>query len=265
MISWSSPASQRIRTIAWLFVLAAVSAGCDQPLNLGVLAGAQPSARGTGQYLEFDLPQEYSNKDANGEFVITGFRLGFFRADSAEPISTIEVGRDAVVVNGSTGKVLLTPQQFPKDLGPVVLRLQTLTRQAASEWSAPSTALADTSSATPGSAPEKASPSRSRLSMSDVERHPRLAEALRKLKPSGTEFEQVLAPFRNVNQLAQAVALCTAQDIALDSLAARMVGPPRRSLRNAVRELKPALEGAAMRKANAAGKQLLGAAPTPRP
>ena len=44
-----------------------------------------------------------------------------------------------------------------------------------------------------------------------------------------------------------------------------MVGPPRRSLRNAVRELKPALEVTALRKANAAGKQLLGAAPPPRP
>lgn len=264
MIPCSLPATQHIRRIACLFVLTAVSAGCDQPVNLGVLAGAQPKAGGTGQSLEFDLPEEYSNKDANGEFVITGFRLGFFRAESADPISTMEVGRDAVVVNGRTGKVSLTAQQIPKDPGPVVLRLQTLTRQGASEWSAPSTALTDTSSAAPGIAPESPR-SRSRLSMSEVERHPRLADALRKLKPSGSELEQVLASFRNVNQLAQAVALCTAQDIALDALAAKMAGPPRRSLRNAVRELKPALEGSALRKANAAGKQLLGAAPTAKP
>ena len=265
MISCSPPARQHIRAVACLLVLAVVSAGCDQPISLGILAGAQPNARGTGQSLEFDLPQEYSTKDANGEFVITGFRLGFFQAESALPISTVELGRDAVVVTGLTAKVSLTPQQIPKDLGPIVLRLQTLTRHGASDWSAPSTAIADTSSATPGNAPEKASGSRSPLSMSDIERHPRLAEALRKLKPSGTEFEQVLAPFRSVSQLAQAVALCTEQDIALDSLTAKMTGPPRRSLRNAVRELKPALKGAALRKANADGKQLLGAAQPPRP
>jgi hypothetical protein len=45
-----------------------------------------------------------------------------------------------------------------------------------------------------------------------------------------------------------------------------MGGPPRRSLRDAARELKPALEGTdAMRKAAAAGKQLLAAAPKPQP
>jgi hypothetical protein len=255
MMSSSPPDSRRLRTVAWVFMLAAVAADCDQPLAVSGVAHGQSASQSTHKLLEFDLPDEYSSKDADGEFVVTGFRLGFFRPGEAVPISTREIGRDLVVVNGRRGQVLLSD-----DVGNVVLRLQTLTRNGASDWSAPSPAETVMSPA-PDRSAGKTGRGRSGVSMSEVERHPRLAEALHKLL-SPTKPEQVLASFRNINELARAVAICTEHGITLQKLGDTMVGPPRRSLRNAVTELKPALQGSdTMRKANAAAKQLLAAAP----
>lgn len=260
MIARSVPASQRGRTTAWAFWLAMLSSGCDQPLNFSGLAADQASARAS-QSLEFDVPAQFWDKTADGEFVVTGFRLGFFRDASAEPIATRDVGRDAVVVDGRTARVVLNPPPLGQEAGPISIRIQTLTRQGASPWSA-SAALPATSGAPPGPASKSARPGRSSLSISDVEPYPRLADALRKLVPSPAKVDQLLASFRNINELAQAVAICTEHDVELGVLSERMAGPPRRSLRRAVRDLQPTLLGAPMRKANEAAKQLL-AAPKP--
>jgi hypothetical protein len=93
--------------------------------------------------------------------------------------------------------------------------------------------------------------------MTDVDRHPRLAEALRQ-SLGQKEPEDVLMAFRSLDDLALAVVISRDQDIAFDKLTATLVGPPRRSVRVAIRELKPSLRGTeAMQKARAEAKQLL--------
>jgi hypothetical protein len=260
MKAYVTPGIRRRLSAGWVILLATVGLACDQPISSNVRAEGQANARGTRQAVEFDLPAEYWTKDANGEFVITGFRLGLFQDGSSEPLSTRDIGRDAVIEAGRTGQISLTPRP-PNGVGAVVWRLQTLTRDGASPWSAPTPAV-DSAGSTPAR-PEAAAKSRRRpLSMSDVERHPRLLEAFRKALPSSAAADQVLAAFRNVNELSQAVAISTAEGMALDVLGKKMAGPPRQSLRNAVRELRPNLRGTdALRKANMAAKELLGAAP----
>jgi hypothetical protein len=260
MKAYVTPGIRRRLSAGWVILLATLGLACDQPISPNVRAEGQANARGTRQAVEFDLPAEYWTKDAKGEFVITGFRLGLFQDGSSEPLSTREIGREAVIEAGRTGQISLIPQRFSKDVGAVVWRLQTLTRDGASPWSAPSPVVDPAANAP--ARPEVAKGGRSRLSMSEVERHPRLLEAFSKALPSSAAADQVLAAFRNVNELSQAVAISTAEGIALDVLGKKMAGPPRLSLRNAVRELRPNLRGTdALRKANTTAKELLGAAP----
>jgi hypothetical protein len=232
-----------------------VSIACDQPLGTGVLAEKQSTSPTAGRFLEFDLPPEHVNKDADGQFVITGYRLGTFRAGESVPLVTTDVPRDAVAVNGKVGRVALATSQLPTgDVSGLVIRMQTVSRSGASEWSAPSPVLST------AGAPARATGGRSgraRVSMTDVDRHPRLAESLRK-SLGQQEPEDVLMAFRSLDDLALAVVICRDQDIAFDTLTATLVGPPRRSVRVALRELKPSLRGTdAMQKARAEAKQLL--------
>jgi hypothetical protein len=148
MKAYSAPGSWRKLTVGWVILLAAVGFACDQPISPNVRAEGQANARGTRQAVEFDLPPEYWSKDAKGEFVITGFRLGLFQDGSSEPLSTREIGREAVIEAGRTGQISLMPQRFSTDVGAIVWRLQTLTRDGASPWSAPSPAV-DSASSTP--------------------------------------------------------------------------------------------------------------------
>ena len=235
-------ASERTCSLATTLVVLAtcsVFASCDQPLATGVLADAQPAKARTTSSLEFDLPPEYWTKNADGSFVIIGFRLGYFRPGESEPITTRDIMRDAVVVEGSAARLPLPSQVFPEGVTDVVLRVQTLTGAGSSEWSAPSEAT--TSVVRVRAAAKSPSRKRPQLSMSDVEVHPRLAEALRTAVPPAVKLDAVLTAFPTIDELALGVVLDRDRNVPLEKLSSVMNGPPRRSLRNALREINPAV------------------------
>jgi hypothetical protein len=260
MISYSVSDSRRVRATVSVLVLAVMGIACDRQVSQGLFAEGQSTPRNTGQVLEFDLPLEHWNKGPDGQFVITGFRVGTFRTGESVPLFATDVPRDAVVVDGKVGRISLTNNQVPGgDVSNLVLRMQTLSRAGASDWSDPSPAPSTTRARpvrTPGAAAGRSE--RARVSMVDVERHPRLADALRKSLGPSVKPDDFLIPFRNLDDLALALVISRDQAIELSKLRATLVGPPRRSVRAALRELKPSLRGSdALQKARAEAKQLL--------
>jgi hypothetical protein len=251
-------------TLFLLLATSALLAGCDAAPYQGVRAEArqsrQPSPRtiqaNAPVTLEFDLPDEYSARASDGSYVVTGFRVGVFKSGESEPIATVNVARDEVTVNGGTAKISLNRDRFPTNVNGGVLRVQTLTRESASVWSDPSSAIggsAKAARATPRKREAKG------VSMPDVERHPKLLEALRKVLPSDMKPEDVAARFRTVDSLAVSVVISEQQKIPLDKLSALMKGPPQRNLRAALQEIRPSLDSRPLvQKARKESKALLG-------
>jgi hypothetical protein len=252
----------RLSSALFVLLVAIVCTSCAEGIDAGVLADEQErgaAARGRPSMLEFDLPDEFWTKDAEGRYVVTGFRLGYFQPSNTDPMVTVEIARDAVVVTGKSGRVPLGTDRLPENVSTFTLRIQTLTRTAASAWSEPSssTSAAAATGRSAAKAPRDARPSK-RLSMSEIERYPRLLEAMKKTLPPGGQSEALLAPYRNAEELAIAVVLCRDNGIPLEKFSQAMTGPPRRSLRNAARVVKPELrKTTAMEKARAEAKDLL--------
>jgi hypothetical protein len=140
----------------------------------------------------------------------------------------------------------------------VVIRLQTLSGGESSTWSESSAPmrLGGTSPARgrgAGAAPRRLQT----LALADVERHPRVVDALKQTLPSGATIERVLPAFRRIEDLALAVVLCRDQQIVLTALTEKVQGPPRLALVNALRQLRPDLKPAVIRKGRADARQLL--------
>jgi hypothetical protein len=154
------------------------------------------------------------------------------------PLLTRDVNRDAVVINGNVAGLLLVPHYFPADVTRVVLRVQTLTRSGSSAWSEPSP---PTESVVYGAAARTSARKRPQISLSDVARHPQLEKVLRTVVPSTEKLSKIVSEFRTIEELAMAAVLNRDHDIPLDRLSKTMAGPPRRSLRNALREVKPTM------------------------
>jgi hypothetical protein len=244
-------------TVPLLLLLAtsALSADCDAAPYQGVRAEAQSRQSKAGVTLEFDLPDEFSARAPDGNLVVTGFRVGAFRPGESNPVATVDVTRDEVSVNGRTGRISFDRNRLTTDVKASVLRVQTLTRENSSLWSEPSSlvgASAKVARATPRKRDVKG------VSMPDVERHPKLLEALRKVLPSDVKPEDVAARFRTVDLLAVSVVISEQENIPLDKLSALIKGPPPRNLRAALRELQPSLESRALvRKARQQSRALL--------
>lgn len=252
-----------------LLFLALIAAACDQgverttvnaqsaPVPANVSAG-QPAARTQAVGLEFDLPEEFTQKAQDGTPLVTGFRLGFFRGDDATPLHTVEVARSAVKINGDKGIIGVPSQPVPDGLPGLVLRLQTLSAAGASPWSDPSPLV---TVPTPRSN-TRATRQRRTLEPADLEAHKELRTALQEVLPADARLEDVLTSFRRVSDLALAVAVSREADISFTALVEAMDGPPRRSLRNAVAKVRPDLNaGEVVRGARPAGRQLAGARP----
>ena len=224
-------------------------------------ASAPPQAAGAAApvSLGFELPPDFWRRDADGSYAVTGFRVGYFPPIGSSPFRMVEVARGAVKVNGTIGQILLEISQLPAGASRVVIRLQTLSGGKASAWSEASPLIGPATA--PPRSPRQTAASRRPQSVAaaDVERHVRLAEALKKTLPPGARLEDVLAAYRRIDDLAVAVALCRDNKIALTALSQKILGPPRRSLPVAVRELRPDLERRAIRQARVDARQLLDA------
>jgi hypothetical protein len=181
--------------------------------------------------VEFDLPADFHERDAAGEFVIRAIRIGFFEPKVATPLATRDVRRGAVEVDGNVGRLPL-PDLMPSGYGRVLIRLQSLSASGPGPWSEPSP---------PVTLPERQPPGPPRpLILADVERYPVLNDALRQVlgrRPTGDE----VSTFRRIDDLATAVVLTRRFEIALPDLCKILRGPPRRTLRGAIKHLFPAL------------------------
>jgi hypothetical protein len=247
--------TMRLTRCLVVMLLSFVSIGVQEPGYAS--GGTHQVSSGATMTIEFDLPLEYDDRDRQNRFVVTGFIVGFFRGSDSEPALTIDVTRDSVRVDGRKGRLTVSRYR-DSDGGPVVVRLVTVTREALSDWSEPSPAL-------PGAARDAARPSRPagaggrRLDVGQVEQHPRLIAALKELLPPNADLAPWVGRFRTMNELAMTVVVSRDHGIAFAVLAAKMQGPPRRSLRNALRELKPTVRGTnPLKPAQAQAKALLG-------
>jgi hypothetical protein len=246
---------------------AALTARADPPQAPKPRAApAVSSQASTASVLEFDLPDDFERRLADGTYAVTGFRIGYFDVRRGTVLMTVDVPRDRVEVANRSGRISIDLTQVPADANQVVIRLQTLTRDEASTWSELSEA-ARLPGASPargrrtGAAPRRATraapPRAQALALADVERHPRVVDALKQMLPSGTTIEQVLPGFRRIQDLALAVVLCRDHQIVFTALTQKVQGPPRLSVPNALRQLRRDLGPAVVRKGRTDARQLL--------
>jgi hypothetical protein len=250
-------------TLLLLVSTTALLAGCDASPSQDVRAEAQsrpPSAPTTQANarvtLEFDLPEEFSARAPDGNPVVTGFRVGAFRPGESNPVATVDVTRDEVSVNGRTGRISVDRNRLTTDVNASVLRVQTVTREGASVWSDPPPPEGKSAKAA------RAKPRKrdgKQLTMADVERHPRLLEAFRKVVPADLKAEEFAARFRTAEDLAVSVVIAEQEKISFEKLSELMKGPPPRNLRAALREIQPSLDSRPLvQKARKQSKALLG-------
>jgi hypothetical protein len=238
-------------------------AGAPAPASLAtarVVARPQEPPSGAPPVLEFDLPPEYWGRGPDGEYVIRGFRLGFFQPDVGTPLQTRDVAIEDVEVVGQLGRIPLT-DIMPRGYGRVVVRMQSLAQDEASLWSEPSppVTLPDES------APRRRSP-RPPIEV-ELARHPALVGALKQVLDRSPLPEEVRT-FRRIQDLATAVALSRRLELPFPELCKALKGlrgPPERTLQEAVRRLRPSLDHQqVVREARAEGRTLLRSAPTPK-
>ena len=80
-------------------------------------------------------------------------------------------------------------------------------------------------------------------SVSDrLEDNTKLASKLQSLLPTGTNLQQAAQGFKNLGQFVAAVHVSHNLGIPFDQLKAKMIGPPKESLGDAIHALKPAAD-----------------------
>jgi hypothetical protein len=222
-----------------------------------VLSTFQAAATPAGAtfVLEFDLPEEFAKSPTGSATAVTGFRVGYFRGTEAGALRTLDIARDAVIVNGQNARITLPVDSVPGCAADCVLRMQTVASGVSSAWSepvaaaqvlTPGAAAAPPSPATSPRAPRTPRPTATRsrqagrgLPLADLERYPALNAALRKLLPPDANLEDELRRFRRIDDLAQAVAISRDFDIEIATLSKTLVGPPRMTARAAIAKLRP--------------------------
>lgn len=257
------PFACRSGLIPLVFIVAGIFSGCGERVAADAQVAGQTNRESSAaeSILSFDLPKGYWDKDEHGAFVVTGFSIGYFRPNDDRPLVTIDLPREAVSTQGSTGQLSLPPYVPEAGVTTVVVRMRTLSRSGASAWSAPpeSGPAGPAVTRSPGAQTSR----RPRgVSMTDLESHPRLLAAARALVPGDEAIRAVILPFRNVTEFALAVVMCRTHGKSLEKLALAMQGPPRRSLRRAMREIDLGSKGAnVLAAARAEAQQLVGKAP----
>ena len=118
--------------IRWIVVAAA---------SLMIGPGAYATHRADELFVGFDLPDDYWQRTPEREYWVTGFRVGYFRANGQLPVMTVEFDRSTVVTDGGTGQLPLDTEWLATRRERFVVRLQTLTLDIESDWSAPSEAI----------------------------------------------------------------------------------------------------------------------------
>ena len=247
-------------SVSWELPLARVQAAVSA-LTAAATTQKRPSNQLT---LEFEVPAEYWAKDPQGQFVVTGFLLGYFAPASTTPLHTFDVSRDRVSVAENVARIALPAAQPPLSVPEYVLRVQTVSRTGKSEWSDSSPRLylltpTDRSAKRASANTRKGRAAKKRgVSLEAIQQHPKLLAALVQLAPESAARNEAVAAYRTLEELATAVAICRQQELSFERLSKAVVGPPRRSLRRAATELKPSGRGNSfLRTAQAEAKQLL--------
>src|SRR5215831_21210143 len=90
-------------------------------------------------------------------------------------------------------------------------------------------------------ASDKGSSSKGSSVADHLEDNTKLASKLQSLLPAGTNLQQAAQGFKNLGQFVAAVHVSHNLGIPFDQLKAKMIGPPKESLGQAIHALKPAL------------------------
>ena len=224
--------------------------------------------------LEFEPPPEFYEHGSDGRAVVVGFRVGYFRAPSSDarakrqsgPVRMIYFPRDDVKVDGKVARVSFRPEPMRADSTEIVFRVQAMRDGAEGFWSEPTPPMTLPKA-------ERAAPARVTANLEEeVAKHPALSEAVRTLEakskraasPEVNNSSWVKA-FRRVEDLALAVVICRDHAVPCETLAARIVGPPRQSLQRALREWQDAQAiPKLVRSARAESRKLLSAPARPK-
>jgi hypothetical protein len=236
---------RRLRGTPLLCVLALCSGSCDQPLarahaEVAALASTAQSARAAHDVLEFDLPAEFWTTDEQGRYLVTGFLVGYF-ATSARPVHTVDVARSSLEVTESTIRIDLPRPRLPADVTRYVLRLQMVTTRGSSNWSdaSPPVVMPMSAQAAQARRRQEQQAKRRSVTLDDVRNYPELMSRVERLLPKEPARGDVVSGFLTLEDLAVAVVISEREAVPLDRLGKTVKGPPRRSLRRAVNELKP--------------------------
>jgi hypothetical protein len=215
--------------------------------------------------ITFEVPPEYDHKTRDGAPLVVGFRVGYFNPEVASPpIASIDLRRDAVIVEGKIARATLPPHQLPPGTQRVVLRVQALTVGMPGAWSAPTGVMNVPPELVEARAPRPSRPPPRRLAPADLDGYHALKQALDEALPRETAPENFLDSFRRVEDLATAIVLSQQQKVPLLELHRAMQGPPRRSLGAALRVLKPSQnQRRAIQEARTSARRLLVRAPAP--
>ena len=243
------------RCVAALFAVVVAAGACVQEAPAAQTGAPNPSAQNTAPAtrpitIEFDVPDGFAGTPGS-QNAVTGFRVGYFRGNDPATVGTTDVPRSAVVVRGRTARIIL--RDVPVGLQGGVIRVQTLSGDRASAWSDPvpldGLRPAGRSQAAPQQgrsgtarpeAPGRAQPRRAPrgLGLAELERHPALADALRKLLPPDTNLEPQVANFGRIDQLALAVVISRDYEVPFVKLSQVIAGPPRINPRDALASLR---------------------------
>jgi hypothetical protein len=255
-------------------ILAAWLAACEGRGTAEAVASTPPQAPGgtAGSEqprvtLAFDLPPETGDSASE----IIGFEVGYFGPGPLRtPAALVEVPREAVSIQGSAVRLSVVLPALPEGGTDVALRVRTKTRSGISAWSEPTAivsvpALPASQQRASSAAATRANERRQRrgLSVSDLDPYPALREAIERLLSPGLSLDEAVRPFRNVSNLANAVAVSRQRKLPFAELLEALEGPPRRSLREALQVVEPSLDARrALRDARDEGSRLAAAGPS---
>ena len=241
---------RRLRGTLFLCALALCNGSCDQPLarahaEVAALTSTAQGASAARDVLEFDLPAEFWTKDEQGQYLVTGFLVGYFASATARPVHTVDVTRNAVVVKDNAARIELPRPRLPVDVTRYVLRLQMVTTRGSSEWSDPSPPvnLPMTQAARKASRAQENAAKRRGVTLDIVKQYPELTASVERLVPEDAKRGETVAGFLTLDDLAVAVVVSQREGVALDQLGKIVKGPPRRALRRAIAQLKPSSRG----------------------
>lgn len=231
------------------------SAAADQSQNQTARREAQarasePNALRQSITVEFDATDDVLKKDANGQFLIRAFQVGFF--DGNELVRALEVARTQAEISGTRVKLVVPVVTLPR--GPsrnAEVKVRSLSSGAVGAWSAGGGSVRLAAEAS-GRAPRReraqaggstdAGAGRRTLRMVQLERHPKLKMALEPMLGPDLDTAKVLSSFPRVQELALAIVVSRTHDVALARVCDAMRLDGTRSLTEAFQSLRPSFD-----------------------